>query len=61
MSTLRILLVVAGLVCIGLALYTVIGDARASAAGESVQPSFVRLLLLSLAGGALLSASRYRR
>jgi hypothetical protein len=57
---LRPILLLAGLVCIGLALWSVIGDVRVTAAGGTPQPNFARLLLLSLAGGALLSTSRYR-
>ena len=55
---LRTLLLAAGLLCIALALVVVVGDALASSRGEAVEPKFLRLLLLSLAGGALLSASR---
>ncbi len=58
---LRFSLLAAGLFCIGLAVVAVIGDTLASAAGETPQPNFIRLLVLSLLGGALLSASRYRR
>lgn len=56
----RLFLLVAGLAAVGWALYAVIADAVAASAGEAVQPNFVRLLLLSLLGGALLSASRYK-
>ncbi|CAN5858215.1 hypothetical protein BH24DEI2_BH24DEI2_27980 [soil metagenome] len=50
---------VAGLVAIGLAFWSVIGDIRASSGGV-VQQNYVRPLLLSILGGALLSASRYK-
>lgn len=56
----RVFLLLAGLVCIGLALASVIGDFRTTLAGDTPQPQFIRLLLLSLLGGALLSASRYK-
>ncbi len=52
-------LLVAGLVAIGLALWSVIGDIRASSGG-AVQQNYLRPLLLSMLGGALLSASRYK-
>ena len=56
----RLFLLVAGLVAAGLAIYTVVADAVAAAEGGAVRPNFVRLLLLSLLGGALISASRYK-
>lgn len=56
----RLFLLVAGLAAIGLALWSVVADLRASSQGVAVEPNFIRLLLLSLAGGALLSASRYK-
>ena len=55
----RQFLLLAGLVAIGFAFWSVVGDIRASSAG-AVQQNYVRPLLLSILGGALLSASRYK-
>ena len=57
----RLFLLVAGLVAIGLAFWSVIGDIRATSRDAAFQTNYARPLLLSILGGALLSASRYKR